>query len=293
MLRLFLRLSIVLVIMGASIISSFSADDRDAAQQVREETWGLLTPVPMFAYVVRPMGAGPFSLIIMNHGIAIGEKERGQFPMVEFRDAALWFARRGYLVVSPVRYGATAVNVPALGLHGLFFASVGNCDNPNFRGPGMAIATLDQWIIEFMQKEGLARPGKVVVVGQSGGGWGAIALSSLNPSSVRAIITFAAGRGGRVDGKPNNNCAPDKLVDATREFGRTSRIPMLWIYSENDTYFGPELSKRMHAAFTEAGGNAEYEMLPPFGSDGHFLIDAPEGVPIWSPLVSRFLDKHQ
>jgi len=68
---------------------------------------------------------------------------------------------------------------------------------------------------------------------------------------------------------------------------------MLWIYSENDTYFGPELSKRMHAAFTEAGGNAEYEMLPPFGSDGHFLIDAPEGVPIWSPLVSRFLDKHQ
>jgi hypothetical protein len=36
---------------------------------------------------------------------------------------------------------------------------------------------------------------------------GAIALSSLNPSQVRAIITFAAGRGGRVDGKPNNKRA--------------------------------------------------------------------------------------
>src|SRR5262249_29747887 len=238
MLRHRLRISMVLAFMVAATVSSFSADDRDAAQQVREETWGLLTPVPMFAYVVRPVGAGPFPLLIMNHGIAIGEKERGQFPMVEFRDAALWFSRRGYIVVSPVRYGATAVNVPALGLHSLFFASVGNCDNPNFRGPGMAIATLDQWIIEFMDKEGLATPGKVVVVGQSGGGWGAIALSSLNPSSVRAIITFAAGRGGRVDGKPNNNCAPDKLVEATREFGSTSRIPMLWIYSENDTYFG-------------------------------------------------------
>ena len=27
-------------------------------------------------------------------------------------------------------------------------------------------------------------------------------------------------------------------------------------------------------------------MLPRFGSDGHFLIDAAEGVPIWSPLVN-------
>src|SRR6516164_6479783 len=101
--------------------------------------------------------------------------------------------------------------------------------------------------------------------GQSGGAWGAIALSSLNPSSVRAIITFAAGRGGRVDGKPNNNCAPDKLVEATADFGRTSRVPMLWIYIENDTFFGPDLSKRMRDAFTVAGGKAEYHLMPPFG----------------------------
>jgi invasion protein IalB len=143
-----------------------------------------------------------------------------------------------------------------------------------------------------MSKRKLIQPGKVVVVGQSGGGWGSIALASLNPSSVQAIITFAAGRGGRVDGKPNNNCAPDKLVAATGEFGRTARVPMLWIYAENDTYFGPELTKRMHEAFVAAGGNAEYRMLPPFGSDGHFLIDSPDAVPIWSPLVSQFLEKH-
>ena len=129
-------------------------------------------------------------------------------------------------------------------------------------------------------------------MGQSGGGWGAIALASLNPSSVQAIVTFAAGRGGRVDGKPNNNCAPDKLVAATGEFGRTARVPMLWIYTENDSYFGPELTKRMHDAFVAAGGNAEYRMLPPFGSDGHFMIDSPDAVPIWSPLVSQFLEKH-
>ena len=58
----------------------------------------------------------------------------------------------------------------------------------------------------------------VIVIGQSAGGGASIALSSLNPPPVKAIITFEAGRGGRVDGKPNNNCAPDKLVEATGEF---------------------------------------------------------------------------
>jgi homoserine acetyltransferase len=108
---------------------------------------------------------------------------------------------------------------------------------------------------------------------------------------VKAIITFAAGRGGRVDGKPNNNCAPDELVAATGEFGRTSRVPMLWMYIENDTFFGPELSKRMHTAFTAAGGNAEYHLFPPHGSDGHFFVGAADAASIWSPLVGAFLDK--
>ena len=293
MLSRLLRISLVSAIVGAVIGSPASADDRAAAQPLREEIWGLMMPLPMFAYVVRPVGAGPFPLAVMNHGIAIGEKERGFYPLVEFRDAAFWFARHGYFVVAPVRYGVTAVDVPQRGHFSLLFAHVGKCDNPNFRGPGLMIATLDQWVIDFMKSEAMVMPGKAIVVGQSGGGWGAIALSSLNPSSVRAIITFAAGRGGRVDGKPNNNCAPDKLVDATREFGRTSRIPMLWIYAENDTYFGPDIAKRMPEAFTAAGGNAEFHMLPPFGSDGHFLISSPDGVSIWSPLVSRFLDEHQ
>ena len=106
---------------------------------------------------------------------------------------------------------------------------------------------IDKWIIEYLTDQKLIVPDNAIVVGQSAGGWAAIALSSQNVPAVRAIVAFAAGRGGRVGGKPNNNCAPDKLVAATGEFGRTARTPMLWIYIENDTFFGPELSKRMHA----------------------------------------------
>jgi hypothetical protein len=46
----------------------------------------------------------------------------------------------------------------------------------------------------------------------------------------------------------------------------------------------------MHETFTAAGGKAEYHLLPPFGGDGHFLIDSANSIPMWSPLVERFLD---
>ena len=290
----FRSLVATLLLLLAALITPSRADDQAASRPIQEEMWALQLPLPMFAYLVRPVGDGPFPMVIMNHGVSLNPTDRSFFPLVEFRDAAMWFARRGNLVVAPVgsAYGAVAHDLPELGIYGPFFSKIGKCTNPNFRDAGLAVALVDLWIIEYMTKEKMAVPRDVIVVGQSAGGWASIALSSQNPPAVRAIITFAAGRGGRVDDKPNNNCAPDKLVEATGEFGRSARVPMLWIYAENDTFFGPALSKRMHDAYTNAGGKAEYHVLPPFGSDGHFLIDSAESIPMWAPLVSRFLERN-
>jgi dienelactone hydrolase len=271
-----------------------SSDNRTLLP-IQEEIWALPLKLPTVAYVVRPVGDGPFPLAVMNHGVSLDARERSFFPLVEFRDAAMWFARRGYMVVAPTGpgYGAGALDAPELGLFSVFYSKIGACENPNFRDAGMAAAALDKWIIDYMTDQKYAVPDNAIVIGQSAGGWAAIALSSQNLPSVKAIIAFAAGRGGRVGGKPNNNCAPDKLIEATAEFGRTARVPMLWIYTENDTFFGPDLSKRMHAAYTGAGGSAEYHLMPPFGSDGHFFIGSPDAIALWSPLASQFLDKHR
>jgi dienelactone hydrolase len=273
---------------------SMSADNRTLLP-IQEEVWALPLTHPTIAYVVRPVGPGPFPLAVMNHGVSLNARERSFFPLVEFRDAAMWFARRGYLVVAPTGpgYGAAALDAPERGMFAVFYSKIGVCENPNFQDAGMAAALLDKWIIDYMTDEKRAVPNSAIVIGQSAGGWAAIALSSQNLPSVKGIISFAGGRGGRVGGKPNNNCAPDKLVEATAEFGRSARTPMLWIYIENDTFFGPDLSKQMHAAYTGAGGNAEYHLMPPFGSDGHFFIDSPDAIPQWSPLVSQFIDKHR
>jgi dienelactone hydrolase len=289
---IFLSLFLVAALAGPEPCRS--ADNRTLLP-VQEEIWALPLIHPTVAYVVRPVGNGPFPLAVMNHGVSLNARERGFFPLVEFRDAAIWFARRGYLVVAPTGpgYGAMALEAPELGLFPVFYSKIGVCENPNFRDAGMAAALLDKWIIDYMIGQKYAVADRAIVIGQSAGGWGAIALSSQNLPSVKAIITFAAGRGGRVGGTPNNNCAPDKLVEATAAFGQSARTPMLWIYVENDTFFGPDLSRRMHAAYIGAGGDAEYHLMQPFGTDGHFFIDSADAIPQWSPLVSQFLDKHR
>jgi dienelactone hydrolase len=293
MCRAVAELLTVLLLVFAGPILPARSDAQATSPRIQEEIWVLPLPLPMFAYLVRPVGDGPFPLVIMNHGVSLDPKQRSFFPLVEFRDAAQWFAKRGYLVVAPVGsgYGAAAIDIPERGLYGPFFSKIGKCSNPNFHAAGLAVAQVDRWIIEYLAAEKRVVPRDVIVVGQSAGGWASIALSSLNPPEVKAIITFAAGRGGRVDGKSNNNCAPDRLIEATGDFGSTSRIPMLWIYIENDTFFGPALSNRMHHAFTAAGGKAEYHLLPPFGGDGHFLIGSADSIPLWSPLVEKFLSE--
>ena len=292
--RLMLFVALALLLLHAAAGAGESAQNT-SVPQLREEIWAIPSAVPMLAYVIRPTGEGSFPLLVINHGVSLDAKERSFFPVIEFRDAAIWFARQGYVVVAPVRpgYGATAIEIPERGLFGLFFSGVGNCSDVNFRDAGLAIAALDRWVIEYMSLQPFIKRDEVVVVGQSGGGWGAIALASQNPPSVRAVIGFAAGRGGHFNGKPNNNCAPDNLVEAAAQFGRTARLPMLWIYANNDSYFGPELTKRLRTAFQAAGGNVEYQLLPDFGEDGHFMIDSADAVQLWAPLVSEFLKNHR
>jgi dienelactone hydrolase len=281
------------MLVALAVVGAAPATERTAL--VREELWAIPAVVPMLAYVIRPPGDGPNPLVVMNHGVSLDPTERSYFPLIEFREAALWFARQGYVVVAPVRsgYGLTGIEIAHRGIFGVFFSSVGRCSDPQFRDAGLAVAAMDGWVIDYLTKQPFVDGHKVIIVGQSGGGWGAIALASQNPEQVRAVIAFAAGRGGHLDGKPNNNCAPDRLVETTGEFGRTARVPMLWIYTENDTYFGPALSQRMARAFQAEGGNLEYHLLPSFGDDGHFLVDSRDGVGLWAPLVSDFLARHR
>ena len=117
------RLLVVAQLLASFLIAPSLADDQATSRSIQEEVWALPLALPMFAYVVRPVGDGPFPLAIMNHGVSLDPIQRSFFPLVEFRDAAKWFARRGYFVVAPVGtgYGASAIDIPERGLFGPFF----------------------------------------------------------------------------------------------------------------------------------------------------------------------------
>ena len=47
------------------------SDDQAMSPRIQEEIWALPLLLPMFAYLVRPVGDGPFPLVIMNHGVSL------------------------------------------------------------------------------------------------------------------------------------------------------------------------------------------------------------------------------
>src|SRR5262245_41107012 len=173
-------LRLLIMIIAAAVMTAATATAADDPPRLQEEVWALPLPVPTIAYLGRPVGDGPFPLAIMNHGVSMDPVQRVFFPLVEFRDAAMWFARRGYMVVAPAgpSYGAAAVESPEAGLFSVFFAKVGKCTSPNFRSTGLAYAQLSLWIIDYMRTLKRIVPDNVIVIGQSAGGWGSIALSS-------------------------------------------------------------------------------------------------------------------
>lgn len=66
-----------------------------------------------------------------------------------------------------------------------------------------------------------------------------------------------------------------------------AKVPTLWIYSENDTFFRPDLAKSMFDEFVKNGGKGQLIIAPPFG---HSLFGRREGRKIWAPYVDDFLD---
>src|SRR6476620_4561664 len=95
-----------------------SGDESASPPRIEEEIWALPFPLPVLAYVVRPLGDGPFPLVVMNHGISLDANQRTMFPAVEYRYAAFWFARRGYFVISPLRYGQAVSMIRTVGSTG-------------------------------------------------------------------------------------------------------------------------------------------------------------------------------
>ena len=184
-------------------------------------------------------------------------------PYGSYRQA-LEFARRGFAALVLMRRGYGDFG-------GQFAESSGPCGQREYLRAAWQSASDLRAAIEAMSSRTDVSTNGMIAVGVSAGGFASLALSADPPPGLAAAINFAGGRGSRAD---NDVCDEDALVRAFATLGRTSRIPTLWIYAQNDKFFGLELVRRMHMAFIGAGGRAQFIDVLPFGDDGHSLFSA-------------------
>jgi len=168
--------------------------------------------------VFRPPGDGPFPLALINHGSPASGSDRPSMPLPTFGAASNWLLAKGYLVALPLRrgYGQTG---------GAWAEGYGGCGNPDYYHAGLATAEDIQATLTFFRARREVVRERSLVIGYSAGGCGVLALASMNPEGVRAVINFAGGRGGMQPNVPN--CMPERLVDAAGRYGATARIPSL------------------------------------------------------------------
>jgi dienelactone hydrolase len=255
------------------------------AEPDRRQQWLVPSPDPAtsaHAFLFRPSGDGPFPLAIIAHATSQNVLRRAQMPQPEYRALAAWLVARGFAVLVPERPGHGATG-------GRYLEDQGGCDEADYARAGRATADSIGAALDFMHGQSFIRQDGIVIVGHSAGGWGALALAERNPPGVSAIVVFAPGRGGRANDLPDQVCAPHTLISAAAAFGKGARVPVTWLVAANDSYFSPDLSRRMADAFRAGGGRVNFRALAAYGSEGHWLAETEGGVKAAGPELDRAL----
>ena len=239
--------------------------------------------IQLQARVCRPAGDAPGRLVIINHGSPPNAAVRPRMQLGSCsQEAAQWFLKRGYVVAFALRRGYSATG-------GAWAEGFGDCADADYVRAGLETARDINAVVNYATALPFVRPDGAVVVGQSAGGWGAIAYDSQPHPKVAAFVVMAGGRGGHQGNVPNRNCHPERLADAAARYGVTAATPMLWVYAANDSYFAPSIATALHGAFVAGGGKADLEQAGPYDGDGHRLFFGPEGAAVWGPMVERYL----
>ena len=217
-----------------------------------------------------PPGDGPFPVAVINHGKASGDPRWQARARYSLPSRSL--VERGFLVVLPMRSGFSK----STGLYN----SVGcNTESNGLQQADDVVAVLDH-IATLPQADAT----RIIVMGASHGGMTTLALGTLGRPGVRGLVNFAGGL--RTENCPGWESG---LARAFGAYGRQTRVPSLWFYGDNDSYWSRDTWEAMYAAYTEAGGSARMVAFGTFAAgDAHGMFGSRSGQDIWLPEFDRF-----
>jgi len=221
----------------------------------------------------------PRPFMILNHGRSGKPEERATTAIGPYNANARYFAGRGFVVFLPIRIGYGVTGGPDVEDSGL-------CSKKIYGPVYDAAAKQSVVVINHAKAQPYVDPRRGLVVGQSFGGTTALTLAAQAVPDVLGAVNFAGGGGGRPIDAPEKPCRPELLHGLFAGYGKTARIPTLWVYSENDRYWGPKLPREWFEGFTKAGGRGRFLQLPPYKQDGHPSFTGQPGA--WRPQFEAF-----
>jgi len=230
------------------------------------------------AYLYKPEGAGPFPLIVYNHGSAVAGEEAKEWPAPYI---ARLFVPAGYAVLVPERRGyGKSDGVP-------FSKDIGDDRGPRFVERQRHEAGDINAAVEHVlaRRDTSIDATRVVIMGYSFGG---------------IVTTLAAGRSDRyaavfvqAPGALNWNRS-EGLRDALLDAASRIRVPTWCGVAENDAT--TESARQICARIAKTGVKTELKVYPPFTGGverpgtppGHALFGA-RGVAVWKDDLLTFL----
>ena len=241
-------------------------------------------------HVYKPPGEGPFPLVIFSHGRAPSRVDRAKLEYPVLVGHANYWLHKGVAVIAPVRpgYGDTG----GLDREDSGARWNGNvCSGePDFMRvasrAGQTVVALHQWALQ----QPWVRKDRLLLEGQSVGGMTTVSVAALNLPGVIGAVNFAGGSGGNPESSPTKSCGPETLRKTYGELGKLVKVPNLWLYAENDQYWGPEAPRQWHEAFKAGGSDTQLVQTGPVqGHDGHSLLTY--GGKMWSVPLDAFVRK--
>jgi dienelactone hydrolase len=234
----------------------------------------------MQVVIVREAGKGRRPFLVLHHGRGADPSERSALGLANYPANSRYFASRGFVVLIPTRVGYGVTGGPDL-------ENTGDCGSKHYADGVAAAVSETRQLLAYATKLPYVDGAHGIVVGESFGGLVAVAMASTDTPGLVATVSIAGGDGGDLRRRVDNPCRPDLLGEAFESYGRSNRLPTLWMYSANDRVWGPVFPRRWHASFIRGGGRGSFAALPADKNNGHFIFN--RNPQAWHPAFESFM----
>jgi pimeloyl-ACP methyl ester carboxylesterase len=218
-------------------------------------------PVDLVVTLFTPDGPGPFPLAVVNHS---SDGKGAAMERYRYTVVAYYFLSRGFA-------GSGGRQLE----YGCDFAKDFSANGRDIEG-----------VIAGLAGNTRVDTRRVIVAGESFGGWSTLGLGALQPDNVRGLINFAGVI--HIDGCPDEGFR--SLVAAAGQLGAHTRIPGLW-FDGLDDEVSAELARQWHDAYVSQGARVDTVEVGHFMSDPLYMFARPEVIPDWTSRIDAFLKR--